>query len=149
MKRLTVSDGLFCNLKNEDDINKAIGRLAEYEDLEEQGLLLKMPCKPGDMLYCLRKCVPTVYRTMSEERTLESDAPIVPARVVSVKTVLGRKMVKVALIGKCHIFEKYADGGDYTTRDTYEYCSHTFPFRAIGVSAFLNMEDAERAAKEV
>lgn len=29
----------------------AIDKLAEYEDLEEQGLLLKLPCKVGDTLY--------------------------------------------------------------------------------------------------
>lgn len=29
----------------------AIQKLAEYEDLEEQGLLLKLPCKVGDAIY--------------------------------------------------------------------------------------------------
>ena len=28
-------------------------RLAEYEDLEEQGLLLRLPCKVGDTVYCI------------------------------------------------------------------------------------------------
>ena len=28
-----------------------LGRLAEYEDLEEQGLLLRLPCKVGDTVY--------------------------------------------------------------------------------------------------
>ena len=27
--------------------------LAEYEDLEEQGLLVRLPCKVGDYLYCI------------------------------------------------------------------------------------------------
>lgn len=31
----------------------AIGRLADLEDLEEQGLLLRLPCKAGDMVYCI------------------------------------------------------------------------------------------------
>lgn len=38
----------------EDEImhtGNAIRKLAEYEDLEEQGLLLKLPCKVGDTLY--------------------------------------------------------------------------------------------------
>ena len=30
---------------------KIIERLAEYEDLEEQGLLLRLPCKVGDTVY--------------------------------------------------------------------------------------------------
>ncbi len=32
---------------------KAIEKLKEYEDLEEQGLLLKLPCKVGDTLYLI------------------------------------------------------------------------------------------------
>lgn len=36
-------------------IQKALSKLAEYEDLEEQGLLLKLPCKVGDKLYVIRK----------------------------------------------------------------------------------------------
>ena len=32
-------------------ISEAINKLAEYEDLEEQGLLLRLPCKVGDTVY--------------------------------------------------------------------------------------------------
>ena len=28
-------------------------KLAEYEDLEEQGLLLRLPCKVGEVLWCI------------------------------------------------------------------------------------------------
>ncbi len=31
----------------------AIDKLAEYEDLEEQGLLLRLPCKVGTKVYCI------------------------------------------------------------------------------------------------
>ena len=34
---------------------KAIDRLAEYEDMEEQGLLVRLPCKPGDSFFAVRK----------------------------------------------------------------------------------------------
>lgn len=34
-------------------IREVIYKLAEYEDLEEQGLLLKLPCKVGDTVYCI------------------------------------------------------------------------------------------------
>lgn len=36
---------------NNCPIQKSIEKLAEYEDLEEQGLLLKLPCKVGDTVY--------------------------------------------------------------------------------------------------
>lgn len=32
-------------------IQKAFDKLAHYEDLEEQGLLLKLPCKVGEVFY--------------------------------------------------------------------------------------------------
>lgn len=39
-------------VKNHDYI-KVSEKLAEYEDLEEQGLLVRLPCKVGDYLYCI------------------------------------------------------------------------------------------------
>ena len=45
----------YCNNKDMNcekcAIQKAFDKLAEYEDLEEQGLLLKLPCKIGDAVY--------------------------------------------------------------------------------------------------
>ena len=38
---------------NECGIYQAIQKLAEYEDAEEQGLLLRLPCKVGDVLYAI------------------------------------------------------------------------------------------------
>lgn len=32
---------------------RAFDKLADYEDLEEQGLLVRLPCKVGDSLYCI------------------------------------------------------------------------------------------------
>ena len=34
-------------------LDKAFDKLAKYEDLEEQGLLLKLPCKVGDTVWCV------------------------------------------------------------------------------------------------
>ena len=34
-----------------ESIENALEKLAEYEDLEEQGLLLRLPCKLGDDFY--------------------------------------------------------------------------------------------------
>lgn len=36
-----------------DDIRAVLKKLADYEDLEEQGLLVRLPCKVGDDLYCI------------------------------------------------------------------------------------------------
>ena len=34
---------------------KIVNKLGEYEDLEEQGLLLRLPCKVGDTVYRINK----------------------------------------------------------------------------------------------
>lgn len=36
---------------NHDDFQKIASKLADYEDAEEQGLLLRLPCKVGDTVY--------------------------------------------------------------------------------------------------
>lgn len=39
---------------NKCDFNISVcEKLAEYEDLEEQGLLIKLPCKTGDTVYII------------------------------------------------------------------------------------------------
>lgn len=38
-----------------DDIRMVLRKLAEYEDLEEQGLLLKLPCAIGSTIYQIAK----------------------------------------------------------------------------------------------
>ncbi len=62
MERLTYkTNGKYANTTVEQappyaidcNIDAAITKLAEYEDLEEQGKLLKLPCAVGDTLYVL------------------------------------------------------------------------------------------------
>ena len=52
MKRLTNSDKEIPTLCNNAEYwLQAYFKLKEYEDLEEQGLLLKLPCKVGDTVW--------------------------------------------------------------------------------------------------
>ena len=56
MERLTewkYGKKLLAKTKFRGDFGSAnvLNRLAEYEDLEEQGLLLRLPCKVGDAVY--------------------------------------------------------------------------------------------------
>lgn len=62
---------LQCNL-GFDEFNKvtnALNKLAEYEDLEEQGKLLKLPCALGDIVYavCRGKNGPFIDEQKVEE----------------------------------------------------------------------------------
>lgn len=59
MKRLTEwkdDKKLLAKTKFSRDFGSAnvLNRLAEYEDLEEQGLLLRLPVKVGDTVYAIR-----------------------------------------------------------------------------------------------
>ena len=46
-----ASDSLPCGENSYDYKNLLIERLGKYEDLEEQGRLIKLPCKVGDTVY--------------------------------------------------------------------------------------------------
>lgn len=48
-----ASDSLPCGENSYDYKNLLIERLGKYEDLEEQGRLLKLPCKVGDIIYAI------------------------------------------------------------------------------------------------
>ena len=41
--------------KNRVSLSKALDKLAHYEDLEEAGRLIELPCKVGDMAYYIDK----------------------------------------------------------------------------------------------
>lgn len=65
MKRLTNCQGIpikcfECEETNICDCwcqayDECAKKLKEYEDLEEQGLLVRIPCKIGDTVYCIYK----------------------------------------------------------------------------------------------
>lgn len=46
-----ASDNLPCGENSYDYKNLLIEKLGKYEDLEEQGRLIKLPCKVGDTVY--------------------------------------------------------------------------------------------------
>lgn len=51
MERLTQSGAK--EAKQDVTIKQALEKLTEYEDLEEQGKLIKLPCRVGDKLYVI------------------------------------------------------------------------------------------------
>lgn len=52
-----------------DDIRAVLKKLAAYEDLEEQGLLVRLPCKVEEKLWCI------VNSTIRELRVHHFDMP--------------------------------------------------------------------------
>lgn len=77
MDRLTERIGNFIAYSDFNSINSngcyemmdnCLYKLAEYEDLEEQGLLLKLPCKIGDMVYSITRNFISEYMICSIEK---------------------------------------------------------------------------------
>lgn len=59
-----MNDEEHCPHLNEDNCNclqSIIEKLAEYEDAEENGLLLRLPCKIGDPVFVIRDEVEDIY----------------------------------------------------------------------------------------
>lgn len=50
-----------------------VTKLAEYEDLEEQGRLIRLPCRPNDIVYRINKEVREPIIRMSVERIVLFD----------------------------------------------------------------------------
>ena len=53
MERLTNRKTKLAKCGSEPSMIDVVHKLAEYEDLEEQGKLLKLPCAVGDKIYYL------------------------------------------------------------------------------------------------
>ena len=59
MERLTyrTTKGEAIGNSSVEDIGYILGKLAEYEDLDEQGLLLRLPCKVGTKVYAINRII--------------------------------------------------------------------------------------------
>ena len=72
MERLTekskVLDDYRLKDSSVDNCQNAINKLGEYENLEEQGLLLRLPCKVGDTVYSVTRDFISEYTICSIEK---------------------------------------------------------------------------------
>ncbi len=53
MERLTNRETRLVKGGKEPTMLDIVHKLADYEDAEEQGLLLRLPCKVGDTVHCI------------------------------------------------------------------------------------------------
>lgn len=97
-------------------------KLADYEDLEEQGLLMRLPCKVGDIVWELCLCDDGNYK-------------IFPMIVKTVSEYGSLRQVKKDIT----IWNIYAES-DYT----YMYKS----FADFGKTVFSTKEEAEKKLEE-
>ena len=117
-----------CSRKLNDDggcingciVPKLYKHLAEYEDLEEQGLLLKLPCKIGDIIY-------------------EVDEAILLDDVIEpIKCKVTYILLKTEIHIDVEVIEGHGIGSTYT-----------FKVEDFGKTVFLTKEEAEKALERL
>jgi len=124
MGRLTkrYPKGVYKNMEGTPVSYKEIcEKLANYEDLEEQGLLIKLPCKVGDSLY-----QPYVYGKNAKG----INEIVVGNMVVEIDIEEGKRAYIV---------------GHYVNTN----CGVAVDFSEIGESAFVHKAEAEKTLAEM
>lgn len=127
MERLTerVYDGLIIIKQDSGDEGnyKAADKLATYEDLEEQGLLVRVPCKVGDMVWDNDFGYPESYE------------------------------IKAFSYGYCDSYVEPGVGIEDEIIFYYENSigsiTGAFPMSEIGKTVFLTREEAEKKLEEI
>lgn len=126
--------------------NKILTKLGEYEDLEEQGRLIKLPCKVGDTVYADSTMLPIEDMECYED--IENKIPsYFPGRVVSFRFAK-RNWMKIAV--KAKWLHEWID--DETGPDSnYIECEKNFaiPLSGIGKTVFLTKSEAEAKLEEL
>lgn len=115
-----ASDILPCGENSYDYKNLLIEKLGKYEDLEEQGRLIKLPCKMGDVVYRINR---------------GAMKPVIPLRVVE---------YRFKIVGNC-IREKICCSDDFLCKQP----SIIYYAEDIGNKVFLTKSEAEAKLKEL
>lgn len=122
-----------------------VTKCADYEDAEEHGLLIRLPCKVGDMVYVDSKTVPTANMDFEEVKEI----PLYfRAEVVSYRKNSNGSYIKLKVRAKwLHEWFDPDCGPDSAYFDTEKY--FTYPSSAIGRTVFLTQSEAEEALKKM
>lgn len=124
----------------------AIEKLATYEDLEEQGLLVRLPCKVGDIVYVDSAILPIEDMECYED--IDNKIPsYFQGRVVSLRFAR-RNWVKIAVKAKW-LYEWIDD--ETGPESGYIECEKSFsiPLSMIGKNIFLTREEAKKKLEEM
>lgn len=136
-----ITDGL---LKPFAD--KILTKLADYEDLEEQGLFVRLPCKAGDIVYVDSTILP-IENMECYEDTGNKIPSYFQGRVVSFRFAQ-RNWVKIAVKAKW-LYEWIDD--ETGPESDYIECEKNFSIllSAIGKTVFLTREETEKKLEEI
>ena len=123
-----------------------VDRLAFYEDLEEQGLLVRLPCKVGDVVYVDSAILPIEDMECYED--IDNKIPsYFQGRVVSFRFAQ-RNWAKIAVKAKW-LYEWIDD--ETGPESDYIECEKNFSIllSTIGKTVFLTREEAEKKLEEM
>lgn len=129
-----------------EKIAAILKKLAGYEDLEEQGRLVKLPCKVGDTVYVDNTILPIEDMECYED--IDNKIPLYfPARVVSFRFAK-RNWMKIAV--KAKWLHEWIDDETGPESDYIE-CEKNFTIllSMIGKTVFLTKSEAEAKLKEL
>lgn len=110
-------------VKWENNRREVLRKLAEYEDLEEQRKLIKLPCAVGD----------TVYYSYTNEN---KESEITEMKVGCIEPFGAIRQRK----GICEVWNVYAEA---------DYTKAYFKFLDFGKTVFITKEEAESTSKEL
>lgn len=151
MERLTeridnVPDGKSGVLVKQHNYASAAEKLAAYEDAEEQGLLLQLPCKVRDTVYVDSTILPIENMECYED--IDNKIPsYFPGRVVSFRFAK-RNWMKIAVKAKwLHEWIDNETGPESAYINSEK--KFTISLSGIGKTVFLTESEAEAKLKEM
>lgn len=127
-------------------VENMIKKLAAYEDLEEQGSLVRLPCKVGDIVYVDSAMLPIEDMECYED--IDNKIPsYFQGRVVSFRFAQ-RNWAKIAVKAKW-LYEWIDD--ETGPESDYIECEKNFSIllSTIGKTVFLTREEAEKKLEEL
>lgn len=128
------------------DVSELLEELKSYKDLEEQDLLVRLPCKVGDIVYVDSEILP-IGNMECHEDTDNKIPPYFQSRVVSFRFAK-RNWVKIAVKAKW-LYEWIDD--ETGPESNYIECEKNFSIllSAIGKTVFLTREEAVKKLEEM
>lgn len=127
-------------------VEDMVKKLANYEGLEEQGRLIKLPCKVGDTVYVDNTILPIEDMECYED--IDNKIPLYfPARVISFRFAK-RNWMKIAV--KTKWLHEWIDD-ETGPESNYIECEKNFTIllSMIGKTVFLAKSEAEAKLKEL
>lgn len=128
------------------DVAELLEELKSYKEAEEQGLLVRLPCKVGDIVYVDSTILP--IKDMECYEDTDNKIPLYfQGRVVSFRFAK-RNWVKIAV--KAKWLHEWIDDETGPESDYIE-CEKNFsiPLSMIGKTVFLTREEAEKKLEEL